>query len=266
MDPNAHNPPAALAVPPSGETAAPEGSSNSLPESTEGLDPNAAPAPAPTPKLFTQEEVDTIVGKRLAKEQRRLNRQVESPPPAAAPEVIKPEQFETPEAYAEAVAEQRIAQREALVEESKIAEAYEQREEAAVEKYPDFEQVAYNPQLPVTDVMAKAIRASDIGPDILYTLGTDPKEAARIAKLPPFLQIKEIGKLEGKLVSAPPPVKKVTAVPPPIRPVNAASARPAGEPSFDTTDPRSIQTMTTSQWIEADRQRQVKKAQAQRTH
>jgi hypothetical protein len=32
---------------------------------------------------------------------------------------------------------------------------------------------------------------------------------------------------------------------------------------LDTTDPRSIKSMTTSQWIEAERARQIKKLQAQ---
>ena len=65
--------------------------------------------------------------------------------------------------------------------------SYHDKEEAARDKYEDFEQVAYNPKLPITDVMAQTIQASDNGPDIAYYLGTNPKEADRISRLQPFL-------------------------------------------------------------------------------
>jgi hypothetical protein len=41
------------------------------------------------------------------------------------------------------------------------------------------------------------------------------------------------------------------------------SARSSGSPAYDTTDPRSTKTMSDSQWIEAERARQIKKLQAQ---
>jgi hypothetical protein len=33
---------------------------------------------------------------------------------------------------------------------------------------------------------------------------------------------------------------------------------------YDTTDPRSTKSMSTSEWIEAERRRQIKKYEAQR--
>ena len=108
--------------------------------------------------------------------------------------------------------------------------------------------------------MAQAIQASDIGPEVIYFLGSNPKEAARISRLPPVLQAKEIGKIEANLASSP-PVKKTSSAPAPIAPV---AARTTGGASYDTTDPRSLKTMTTSEWIEAERQRQIKKLMAQR--
>ena len=140
-----------------------------------------------------------------------------------------------------------------------IADAYHDREEEARTKYDDFEQVAYNPKLPITDVMAETIRASDVGPDVAYYLGANPKEADRISRLPPFLQAKELGKIEVRLTDNP-PVKRTTSAPAPITPV---TARSGNNPSFDTTDPRSIKNMSTSEWIEADRARQMRKMQAQ---
>jgi hypothetical protein len=108
--------------------------------------------------------------------------------------------------------------------------------------------------------MAESIQSSDNGPDLAYWLGSNPKEAERIARLSPILQAKEIGKIEVRLADNP-PVKKSTSAPTPISPV---TARSSGSPSHDTTDPRSIKTMTTGEWIEAERKRQIAKLQAQR--
>lgn len=226
-------------------------------------------APAEAPRVFTQEELDAAIGKRLAREQRKWEREqaqrqaVQTP---AAPAELPPvDQFESPEAYAEALAEQKarelIAKREEAKQKAEILESYHDKEEAARDKYDDFEQVAYNPNLRITDVMAQTIQASDVGPDVAYYLGANPKEADRISRLSPFLQAKEIGVIEAKLVNNP-PVKKTTSAPAPISPV---SARTTGSPSYDTTDPRSTKTMTDSQWIEAERARQMKKLQAQAT-
>ena len=244
---------------------APEQEATAAPESVE-----TTPEEQQSTKSFSQEELDAIVGKRLAREQRKWEReqaqrlaeqqakqQPVAPPPA-------PDDFENAQAYAEALAEQKaqelLARREAAKQQAALLDSYKDREEEARERYDDFEQVAYNPNLPVTDYMAQAIQASDIGPEVIYHLGSNPKEAQRIANLPPILQAKEIGKLEAKLASDP-PVKRTSSAPAPIAPV---APRSSGAPTYDTTDPRSMKSMSTSEWIEADRQRQLRKLEAQR--
>jgi hypothetical protein len=226
----------------------------------------AAPAPevaAATPdeqttvKTFTQDEVDAMIGKRLARERRTWDRErTKAPEPVAAP--VSQEQFESVEKYAEALAaqkaEQLLQQREIERQQSAIIESYHEREEQARDKYEDFEAVAYNPSLKITTVMAQTIQASDTGPDVAYYLGLNPKEADRISRLSPFLQAKEIGKLEAKVASSP-PTKKPSSAPAPIQPVVASSSR---GPAYDTTDPRSLKSMSTSEWIAAERQRQIR--------
>jgi hypothetical protein len=244
--------------------------SNDVVDTASVQEATAAPEPVVTPgeqedgKSFSQEELDAIVTKRLAREQRKWEREqsrraVEVAPPAPLPPV---DSFADAQSYAEALAEQKaqelVARRDAAQQQTAVLEAYQDREEDARVKYDDFEQVAYNPNLRVTDAMAQTIQASDIGPDVIYYLGTNPKEADRIARLPVLLQAKEIGKLEAKLVSDP-PVKRTSTAPAPIAPVNA---RTSGSNSFDTTDPRSIKSMSTSEWIEAERQRQIRKYEA----
>ena len=225
------------------------------------LEATAAPEPVDTPevaKTFSQEELDAAIQKRLAREQRKWERERQAPPPVAV-DVPSVDQFDSVDAYAEAKAIKLIEQREQHRQQTEILDAYHDREEEARSKYDDFEQVAYNPTLKITTVMAQAVQSSDAGPDIAYYLGSNPKEADRISRLSPILQAKEIGRLEAKIASDV-PVKRSTSAPAPISPV---TARTSGNPSYDTTDPRSTKTMTTSEWIEAERQRQTKKWQAQ---
>lgn len=238
------------------------------------LEATVAPAPEVTTpdeqsteasKTFTQEELDAAIGKRLAREQRKWEREQAARaaeanrPPAAMPSA---DQFNSVDDYAEALAtrkaEELLARRDAQKQRTEFVEAYHDREEDARNKYDDFEQVAYNPDLRITDVMAETIQTSDVGPDVAYFLGSNPKEADRIARLPPILQAKEIGKIEARLASDP-PVKKSSSAPSPISPV---TARGSGSPAYDTTDPRSVKAMSTSDWIAAERQRQIKKLEA----
>jgi hypothetical protein len=219
-------------------------------------------------KKFTQAEIDAMISKRLAREQRKWEREQQAklaetqakPVPKELPSV---DQFESPEAYADALAirkaEELLNQRERQKQQAELRNAYADREEQARDKYDDFEQVAYNPNLPITDVMAETIQASDVGPDVAYYLGANPKEAARISRLSPFLQAKEIGKIEARLGDSP-PAKRTSSAPAPITPV---TARSTANSSYDTTDPRSIKSMSTSEWIEAERARQLRKMQAQ---
>ena len=223
----------------------------------------AAPEPveAHPVKAFTQEELDAAIGKRLAREQRKWERErvVTAPVVAADP---RPEQFDSTESYADALAmkkaEQLLYERDVQRQQTEVLGAYHDREEEARNKYDDFEQVAYNPSLKITTVMAQTIQSSDIGPDVAYYLGANPKEADRISRLAPYVQAKEIGRIEAKLASEP-MVKKTSSAPPPFTPVTPSSK---GASTYDTTDPRSIKSMSTSEWIAADRARQVKKMEA----
>jgi hypothetical protein len=247
--------PAAEAAPEQVATAAPE-LEVKAPEKTEDK-------PA---KTFTQEELDRIVEKRLAKEQRKFEREQSRLMQEAQQKVVAPpklEEGDTVETYAEKLADQKAEQkaeelvkrREEQKRSSDIEESYFEREDAARSKYEDFQQVAYSDNHQVTMTMAEAIRESDLGPDIAYYLGTNPSESNRIAKLTPLSQAKEIGRIEAKLQAEPPKPVKTTSAPAPIKPVTAQAA----SQSYDTSDPRSVKTMSTSEWIAAERERQRKK-------
>jgi len=251
------------------EVPAPEQEATAAPESEETQAPEEGQEQeqAESTKSFTQEELDAIVSKRLAREQRKWERESrtrQAQQPASPKEVPPADQFESVEAYAQALAERKaqelIQQRQFQEQQSQVLEAYHDREEEARGKYDDFEQVAYNPNVPITTAMAETIRESEFGPDVAYYLGSNVKEAERISKLSPMLQAKELGKIEVKLATDP-PVKKTSSAPAPIARVNA---RGGTGKVLDTTDPRSVKEMSTSDWIEAERQRQAKKWEAQR--
>jgi hypothetical protein len=257
-------------------------------DTTPQVDATAAPITDPVPdgsevkqpepeKTFTQKELDEILEKRLAKERRRFDQKLsrtldtlatkapETPAPQAG-EAPKREAFKSDEEYALALvdyrAEQKATQlfekRDREVKEAREREAqetvvrtHEERVAKAEEKYEDFDEVCRNRDLRITDEMAEAIRLSETGPDIWYHLGKNPAEAARIAALNPVLAVKELGKLEVKLASAP-PAKKPSSAPAPITPV----APNGGNVPLDTTDPKSLERLGTSAWIAAERERQ----------
>jgi hypothetical protein len=227
--------------------------------------PEQAVTATPAPEATQPEEQTTEEQRKWEREQAQRLAELEASRKVAAAPPPDVNDFDSAQAYAEALAERKaqelMSQREQAKQQAQLLDAYHEKEEDARGRYDDFEQVAYNPNLPVTDVMAQTIQASDIGPDVIYWLGSNPKEAGRIAALPPILQAREIGKIEAKLADNP-PVKKTSTAPAPIAPI--AAARSAGTPAYDTTDPRSVKSMSTSEWIEAERLRQIKKWEAQR--
>lgn len=238
---------AVIPAPESESTAAPETVDTPTPEEQE-------------PKTFTQEDLDRIIAAEKAKVERKLRREMaqRTEQVQAPTEAPNPERFKTAEEYVEALAdwkaEQKIANREVEQQRKQLDATYEEREEAVRTKYTDFETVAYNPDLRITPEMAEVIKASDLGPDLAYHLGKNPSEADRISRLSPLAQARELGKIEATLVATPPTGKKASSAPEPIRPVNARTTTP----KYDTTDPRSVNTMSASEWIKAENERRAK--------
>lgn len=215
---------------------------------------------------LSQDELDEIISKRLAKERRKIEREFNSRTQHSQenvfPDTLGIEYFETPELYAEYLAERKAevlySQRKQAEIEYQIAESFDKQFDDYADKHDDFLKLVTDTSLPITDNMASIIRASDIGAEVLYHLGKNPSEASRISKLSPLMQAKELGKLESVLSDSPTSVSKktVSTAPDPVRPI---SGKVSSSPTYDTTDPRSIKTMSTSDWIKAERERQIRK-------
>lgn len=200
-------------------------------------------------KTFTQKELDDILTRRLAKEQRKIEKyaraeaeaqmlreqlaKLQQPEQKVSPSgEPKPEQFTTYEEYLDKLTDWKLDQREAKRQEQQAQqrqiEASKTQEERiretlskAAEKYDDFEEVIGSiPAQYVTPAMVDAIGESEIGGEISYYLGNNHKEAAEIARMTPVQQVKAIDRLEAKL-KAP---AKVSAAPAPAQVVGKGKA------------------------------------------
>lgn len=217
-------------------------------------------ASAQPERTFTQKELDDILQKRLAKESRRgervgyeraraellqqENERLRNPQGANAksePSTGKPDpsQFKTYDEFAEALARFTARQEWEAIQKAQNEERERGEQERrlsdvrakfapAASKFEDFADVALSDSLPITPPMAAALIESDIPGEIAYWLGSNPKEAERIAALPPTRQVVEIAKIEER-IKAPP---KPTAAPAPIKPVGNQASK-----SKDIYDP-----------------------------
>lgn len=125
--------------------------------------------------------------------------------------------------------------------EDKKAEAAQQRQAAFQERvaafraeHPDYDAVAGNPALPITQQVAEVILETEDPPAVAYYLGQNPSEAAAIAQMTPVQIARAIGKIEAKLSAPPaasdaapprqPAPKTVTQAPPPVTTLSGAAS------------------------------------------
>lgn len=199
-------------------------------------------------KTFTQAELDEIVQKRIAKLERKLEKQriqqetrekvlaeVQQKPEEVAGKPT-PDQYETYEQYLEALADYKAEEKyAALMQKQKEAE-WQSKYQSEIErqnerksemiqtgerKYEDFEEVVANAKAEVSEPAFLAILEAENAADIVYHLAKNPAEAERISALAPYAQAKEIGKLEDKLTGKP---VKLSNAPPPINPAKGVSS------------------------------------------
>lgn len=232
-------------------------------EETEEHDKEHKPdlTPAPEKAWMARERKARQAAERKAEEsQRMLSEALETmkrmvPQPVAEPVKATPKRddYEDPDAYAEAkasfLAEQAVATRMAEFqrqETDRQTKASQQKAESenrafidkAQAKYDDFDERCMTPETPFTVPMFEAAKRSDIGADILYELGGKPNEVRRIAALDPMDQVIEIARMEARL-RAPPaaPKPKPTAAPAPIKPVNGGASAAVAKSMYDPDFP-----------------------------
>lgn len=233
-----------------------------------GNTPNE-PTPPTEPRVFSQEDVDKIVAKRLGKAERnweRRNREVletalnrvaqpqqQAPAPqqgSGEPDPAKYEsyteylrdltRYEANQAVAKTKQENSDEQRQRQHQQrtATIQTNLRQKMEAASDKYEDFDDVVMSSDLPISPGMAEVIAESDIGGELAYYLGKNRAEAARIAAMSPLAAAKELGRIESKLGNAAP--ANVSNAPKPPTPV--------GNRATSSKDPDKMSVEEWTEW------------------
>jgi hypothetical protein len=108
------------------------------------------------------------------------------------------------------------------------AKSFRERETEFSAKTPDYREKVYSSEfmaVPILPEVAALIAESTDGPGIAYYLAENIPLAAEIARLPPMLAAREIGKIEAKLEQA-------KATPAPV-----VSKAPAPPPKVDAVEP-----------------------------
>ncbi len=146
------------------------------------------------------------------------------------------EEFDDPDAYDQALitwTENKAKREGAESERAKYQAEAAARESASIRDVfatrvaefkaiaPDFEQVAYAKDLPMTDVMALTIQRMENGPAVAYHLGQNTAVAAKLAQMAPAAQLFELGRLSATVATQ--KAAAVSKAPPPIEPVGSRS-------------------------------------------
>lgn len=220
------------------------------------------------PKSSYQKRIDEITALRREAEKREADAQrdrdywreqaLKNEPKKEEPE-SKPEgkpkldDFSSYEEYTEALTDWKVtealkgqteAQKRAQAEAEKqaVVQTYRSRADSFAATHPDFDSVVTNPRLPISEAMAEAAFTSEKGPELLYFLGTNPEEAARISQLSPYQAAMEMGRLEAKFTSQ--PARNQSRAPDPLEPVTPGGGN-------TTVDPDKMSVDQWRKWREA---------------
>lgn len=223
-------------------------------------------------RTFSQKELDEIVQKRLAKEQRKYEKltahyeaelakasnaelKVEDKP-------IRREDFDDYEAYLEAknlrLVENRLkeAEKERRANSAKFTAEQQQREfnsklESVLttgrSKYSDFNAVVEGAtDVPMSKTVVEAIVEADNGADLVYYFAKNPEVAEKLSEMSATLAAIEIGKLAASLEAQAKP-KKASSAPAPITPATGKTPSNSTLPS----DADDIET-----WMRKEKERE----------
>lgn len=94
-----------------------------------------------------------------------------------------------------------------------------------IDNYPDFQDVALNPDVPITGDMLEALAECDDPTKVMYHLGQNKDLAAEIADKTPAQQMREIARLDLTAKIIPLKPAKMTKTAEPIAPVSGSDAQ-----------------------------------------
>lgn len=226
--------------------------------SAETPEASAQEAPTPTPQhdppSGVQKRIDKLTRqfREQERENERLRAQVETmmrmreggqqSTPQPAPDNQKPRQedYDSHDAYVEALADWKVEQRlqderkrtrdEQLQRQKADEDArWNAQLETARRKYQDWDEVLEDVDIPVSPALIETLRTSDVGADLTYYLATHPDDLRRISALTPLAMARELGKIETRLGA--PPVRTASQKPAPPAPLSSVTSQePATSP------------------------------------
>lgn len=246
-------PPAAAPSAPAGETPAaaaetPQSPAGETPAKTEETEADRQRRHRRQLNTAYRKEAEARARAELAERQLNEFRQSQhQPADPAAPLAPRLEAFKTLEEYQAAI--EQYTEKKAKYESEKavkdlqtrqqgetqkqararLAEQWETMTERGADKYPDFSDVVG--EVTPDSVFGAAMMSLENGDEVAYHFGKNMKEAERIAKLPAFQQILEIGRLSERLAAAPAKPPTPSKAPAPINPVTGASPVASNAPS-----------------------------------
>ena len=204
-------------------------------EPAEGDEPEVEPEDEPHKKetgsqRWKKKALREAEEKEYWRQEAMKGKQTEAPKPAPAPEG-KPalDQYETFDAYNEALmdwkVEKRLAEREQQEQSKKIEQSWETKKAQARKELPDFDEVISDMIEPPAPVVLAVMNASDHTAKIAYHLAQHPDEYQRINRLAPPQAALEVAMIAAKFnrTSTPAP-RPVSRAPRPPSPVSAPSA------------------------------------------
>jgi hypothetical protein len=243
-------------------TAASEHADNDLDDSASSDDVDSGADTAARPQRSKggfQKRIDELTKanaesrRQLTEALEALNKRQTEPVREAPAEDARPvrDHFDNPDDFTAAVAD--WSAKKAVREYQSQAQAEQQREAGtrefqtilnrwdegrakAIEAHPDYVEVAENPAIPVAQHVGIAVLNTPNGHDVLYYLGQNPKEAARISGLMAPQAALEIGMLSAKLEGNGVQTSKAPA---PVRPVS--SSRNSAEKVAPEDDPNYME-------------------------
>lgn len=223
---------------PQGESAPPEQASES--DQDESV---SAPEAAKPPEEGSKAERRI---RQLTAQVRQLQRQMQSGPQQQQPQMMQPpqkpqlEQFDTIESYDKAVDQWREADRQFAIQQDRIARQQEESQRAQQKQFQDLRKtwdqrasriIRDNPDFNVVEALGRVEPSptmdgffvdSEVGPELLDFLDTNPDEADRIRDLSPYAAMRELIKLEDRLSLQ---VKGIKAKPTLVQPPSATRGR-----------------------------------------
>lgn len=213
-------------------------------------------------KLRQKAEEDAIYWRKQKAEARAeyfRGRQEEpeqkSPPAQVGPEP-RVEDFDDYNKYVAALTDHKVKaartqweqdwqKREQQQSQQQRASQLQQKLQEGYQRYPDFEEVTFDPTAThITPMVVDILAECDHPADIAYHLAKNRVEGVAISRMTPVQAARAISKIEATLAAGPPPAKKTTKAPPPITPSGPG-------PTAPTKDPEKMSQKEYAAWRES---------------